>query len=330
MIAIWLMLFVLLQVALGIAVEGSLGELRNPVQGTRENQLRQRLKEEPGRPLVVALGSSQTLCALNVRQINEARASADLLVFNYALPGCGLYHQQTILEGLLARGIKPDGIIVEITAFALPVDPAIADLPLGAYTWSEVRAIARRRGTHAVYLDWFESRSIPWFTHRQAIMRCILPKWMPEELRIYVPWGRDTDPSGWYANPTPPDPKYIETSRQAWEAALQNYDIVNANRAALFEIVRICHERKIKIMFLLPPVGPAAMSWYGPRTEPMLQELLAQIRVRSGAPIIDARTWFESESPFVDTVHLTPEGSTQFTRRFASEAAAFFATASAR
>ena len=73
----WLVGFVSVQVLLAAALEGPLPDLRNPIQAPRERYLLAQLRKEPNRPLILALGSSQTQAGLRPDVLEEGRLDGD-------------------------------------------------------------------------------------------------------------------------------------------------------------------------------------------------------------------------------------------------------------
>src|SRR5689334_14461752 len=88
---VWCLAGLLLaQAALALALEGPRPELRDPEYGVKLAALRQRLREHPGRPLVLALGSSRTANALQAgRLAPSGECPSAPLVFNFGLTAHG-------------------------------------------------------------------------------------------------------------------------------------------------------------------------------------------------------------------------------------------------
>ena len=98
----WLSAFVAIQVTLAVLLDGPLESLRNPDYVARRELLQSRQREQPGRPLVVVLGTSRTMNGLIAALLNDGRAGPDRpLVFNFGLPGHGPMHQAVAFERLL-------------------------------------------------------------------------------------------------------------------------------------------------------------------------------------------------------------------------------------
>src|SRR5215218_299696 len=75
-------------------------------------------RPEPGRLTLIALGSSRTMSAFHPPTAAAGVTAATgrpCLAFNTALPGSGPLAQLLHLRRLMACGIRPDLVVVEIT-----------------------------------------------------------------------------------------------------------------------------------------------------------------------------------------------------------------------
>jgi hypothetical protein len=325
-----LLLFAALQVALSVAIEGPLAEVREPVRAVREQTLRARLRENPGRPLVLALGSSQTLNALMTETLSEGRLPGEPIVFNFGTPLSSLVHQHVTLHGLLERGIDPGGVVIEIMppyAACEPSDEFFRET--AALSWSEVRAVSHLYNSPRIYSFWFMSRAAPWFDFRKQLLSRTLRGLSPKEAPAF---GRDTDRFGWYGFPLAGHShrRLIEHAYSEFGEHVRNFAPAPTQEKALREMLRTCRERQNPVLLLVPPVGPTFLSWYTPASDQALREFLERARGEFGVTVLDARRWFPAEEDFVDSYHLNRVGAGKFTERFACEAAPFLEEVAAR
>src|SRR4051794_30119361 len=73
------------------------------------------VRAEPDRPLVLVLGSSRVLNGLAADDLPPgAEPGRGPLVFNLGLPGAGPVSELVCLRRLLADGIRPKAIVVEV------------------------------------------------------------------------------------------------------------------------------------------------------------------------------------------------------------------------
>jgi hypothetical protein len=316
----WLVAFIACNLALAMALEGPLAEIRNPIQTARERQLAARVAEAPGRPLVLAMGSSQTLWGLRARELSDGGP----LVFNFGIPAYGPVHQYAALAGLLAKGFEPAGIIVEVMPGTLSTAP-FADVQYGLGFMSLRETLAQVRATGSWYAgkQWVKGRAVPWFSFRHRLLSRALPDWSAVVPVTGQP-GYQTDDYGWFADPRGHEPGSAEMWRVIYQKPLHNFCVMPCNSAALRATLRACADRKIQALLVIPPEGPKFRGWYGPGTELAFREFLDVLKSEFGVGVIDARDWLASEDDFIDSVHLTRGGAAKFTDRFAVEVAPFF------
>jgi hypothetical protein len=97
--------FLVVQVALGAAVDQFWPTIRDPEVEQVFRRLERQRQTAPNRPLVLALGSSRTQLGLRTDRLSWAAGPDGPLVYNLAIPGSGPMFQQTVLRRLLARGL---------------------------------------------------------------------------------------------------------------------------------------------------------------------------------------------------------------------------------
>src|SRR6516225_6159014 len=126
-----LAVFVVGQLALEAAMHTRWPELHDWDFGEKLKRLQAAMQEEPGQPLVLVLGSSRA--ALGVRPdlvptpVTDGRQPPK--VFNFAFPCFGPVRELVSLRRLLARGVRPDLVIIECWPpfMSRAVAPAEAD-----------------------------------------------------------------------------------------------------------------------------------------------------------------------------------------------------------
>src|SRR5262245_39319377 len=91
-------------------------EWRDPEFGHRLTALRNARAERPGRPLLLALGSSRTEMAFRPSVVEAALAEdgEPPLTFNFGISGSGPVMELLCLRRLLGCGIRPDYLVLEI------------------------------------------------------------------------------------------------------------------------------------------------------------------------------------------------------------------------
>src|SRR5262249_20750589 len=154
---------------------------------------KQRAKR-PGRPLVVALGSSRT--QMGFRPAALPGDGDTLVAFNFGLVGAGPVTQLLCLRRLLDHGVRPDLLLVEVLPALLHQEgpgterAALNRNRLGWRDWRRVGAYFP--GSRAEYRRWRRAQLAAWFTHRTGILSCWAPGLLPWEVR-QDGWKRYTD-----------------------------------------------------------------------------------------------------------------------------------------
>jgi hypothetical protein len=322
-------MFLLAQLGLALAIETHLPELREPYYAYKARRLRERLASTPApRRTVVMLGSSRTVYALR-GQFVEAQLAAQrqepVIVYNFGLPGAGPLTQLITLRRLLAHGIRPDGLLLEVLppVFAGHVPLAEVNRLLPERLWREDLPVAEpylapdARLRSSWYLRWL----LPAYTHRFAIMSKVAPALLPFQLRL--DWFRDIDGCGWTLPPwrerTPERVQHaVERTRAEYLHYLKEFRLGGTSCAALRELLVLCRDEGIPTVLVVMPEGSEFQSWYPPGAWEQVEGYLAGLHRDHGVPIITARDWSRDDE-FSDSHHLMPEGAKRFTIRLGRE-----------
>lgn len=180
-----------MQVLLSIAMDSWNVALRDPLWGRKLAVMRERIAAEPGRPLVAVLGSSRT--ALGVKMGSspemELRDAQSPIVFNLGVMGAGPVSQLMYLRRLLAEGIKPDRVLLEIHPLLLHEGRGWGELDVldvNRLAWSDLSTLERYVYDPAsLRWRWFRSRLAPCISHRVLFQMELAPKWF-----IAMTWPR--------------------------------------------------------------------------------------------------------------------------------------------
>jgi hypothetical protein len=317
--------FLLGQLALGLAVERWLPAARDPEYAARAERLRARRAEAPGRPLVLVLGSSRVQLGLRAGALGADPDGRPTLVFNFGMPGAGAFLQAVCLRRLLAEGVRPDLLVLEVLP---PMLNQPGPLPLEELWLSA----ARLRSSEAAFLrryandpsrslrQWLKARGLPCVWYQASLHDLIAPEAgtigsVPERVR------RTMDPYGWSPYPT----EDVAPERRRWltdyaglqyASALGEFRLAERPARALADTLALCRHEGIPVALLLMPEGPAFRARYTPS---MRAGIDAHLRTL-GVPLIDARDWLATDDAFLDSHHLLPRGAAAFTERFGREA----------
>ncbi|HKB06156.1 MAG TPA: hypothetical protein VKD90_28430 [Gemmataceae bacterium] len=301
--------------------------LRDALYYPKENLLAEQFARPaaPTRVTIVALGSSRTGNAFHPPTV-EAEVTAatgrPCLAFNMSLPGSAALTQLLHLRRLLARGIRPDVVVVEVTP-AMSAVPETFFLRPDRVSRDELDMLTEVGFADDQYrADWWETMLNPWFGLRFQLLARIQPKWMPPGVPRVV--RELADPTGWTPWREVITPEVYRTrlalARHEHYPTLQKMEGPGeVPRRALLEIFAICKREGITAVAVLPPEGSEFRSWYGPGARRAAAELLALARDATGGRAVDSREWLP-DSEFVDGHHVHESAAPGFTSRLTREA----------
>lgn len=319
----WVASFLALQVGLSIALETWLPSWRDPNYAVREERLRAKVEQHPGRPVVVVLGSSRTMngvCPAELMTENAPGNTTPLLV-NWGFPGHGPVQLAMRLDRLIRDGFRPAGVVIEIVPALLPLQENADDpLPPRDHCWNDLPTAAGvRTSGDAVYGEWMNARLMPWFAHRHTIMNHYLPVWQSGAMR-QDHWWKGLDSWGWLpVRAEGSHPEAVQFTKKYFERRLQQAEVDPQHEKAIRHVLSICKREKLPVAILLMPEGPAFQSWYAPEARARWDTFLGGLCQEYRVPLVDARGWLPSEDSFVDSHHLVPDGARAFTHRLTRE-----------
>jgi hypothetical protein len=325
---VWgLVFFVALQLGLALLMDYVRPELRDPEYGYKLQRLRERLAAEHGRPLLLTLGSSRA--ALGVRPDvipgSWPNGSRPPVVFNMALTGSGPVFELLTLRRLLAEGIHPDYLLVEVLTPLLHQDEGWGEvgwLNVNRLNYADYRVMYRyAEDTWFLSRRWVRSHLTPSFSHRFCIMSRYMPGWLPWNTR-QDGW-RGMDESGWLPHPcaTVNAEEYrrgVAFAKEQYKPALMNYRISEKPDRATRELLEVCRQERIAVVLVLMPEGTEFRSWYSPASLGQIQAYLAGLTRSFDFVLVDTRTWLP-DSAFVDGHHQLAWGAAAFTERLTRE-----------
>jgi hypothetical protein len=318
------------QFGLGVFLGRARPHVREPEYGSLLNALRQRLAETPDRPLVLVLGSSRSA---NLFRPSPPRAPSDPLLFNFATLASGPVRHLQMLRRLLAQGIRPQGLVVEVWPPFLNQRPGFA----------EEEFIRERdlRLTDAPLLARYFVH--PWPSYAKLVEGTLLPaySYRTRLLDHYDPFRRGqvqlvpgnwADPPlraagsegfGWLAVMVPrPGPAELQRSlaraREYIREHLDAFEIRPVADSALHELLETCTRHAIRPALVLLPEHTAVRDSYPPGVRARVDAYLADVARQEGVPVIDTRGWL-SDDEFLDAIHALPQAAGPYTERFGHE-----------
>jgi hypothetical protein len=311
---------VAVQLALGVAIERSGTTIRDPDYTQKMARLAHRRAELPTRPQVIVLGSSRALLGFDGELLT--RTDGHTLVFNFSEFGAGPMLEQVFLRRLLADGVRPDLVLLEVAPLQLAAGDVVPAeeswLDTGRLTWDEMRQVAGYyRFPITAYARWFKSRALA-SVIRQREIRATLHI---DESRTEVAAASADDYGFLPATPPPQDVRAasIQSGLDRYRQRLANARLSGGQVQALRDLVALCRREHLPFALVLMPETCGFRDVQAPAFLAQVDLLIAELSGDRDVELIDARTWIADDG-FLDSHHLDAGGATVFSTRFAKEA----------
>jgi hypothetical protein len=311
------------QIGLDGLLEGGAAGLRDPEYYRKLARLRARRAAFPGRPLLVAFGSSRVGMGLRPDALDDYGAnSAEPLVFNFGVIGAGPGMQRLMLERLLRDGARPDAVLLEFWPPYFTEYPPLfeeARLDANRLAHADLATAARLTSDPGLFSHrWRLARLAPSYAHRFLFMNLALPTWLPWELRQDMCWGA-LDAWGWRPSvhgPEKPElrPLRIDLVKQYYVPCLAAGGPRSLAVRAFEEMLDLCEREHIPAVVAWLPEASEFRAFYPPAVERWAGDLFAGFGAHAGARPLDARGWVP-DGQLLDCFHLSPGGAATFTRR---------------
>ncbi len=311
-------------------------ELRDPEYGRRLTRLQARLAENPGRPLVVVIGSSRAAMGISPAAWEEVRPHAsdtEPLLFNMSLVGSGPIMEQLCLRRLDTDGIKPDVVILEYWPAFLREDGPYWELgriDANRYYRSD-RPFIESFATDPAKIEreMLAARWNPIYENRFRWLCQSLPSWLPWTRRMDVTWV-GIDKWGWLpgvdvSNLDGPISRQVRLDHceKIYRAQFENLTIDPRADRALRESIALARANGSQVALTWLPESTEFRGWIPPAVEIACRKHLDELCRELDVPLIDARSMMPDEA-LADGFHLTRSGAMAFSRRFGPAVAATF------
>lgn len=321
--------FIAGQVLLSVILEWHRPELRDPEFGLKVKYLHERVQEQPNRPLCLVLGSSRAALGFCPDILTEEgpetlRASC---VFNAAITGSGPVRELACLRRLLAEGLRPQHVIVEVIPPLLHQVPGRTELDavsVPRLAWADLAHLEGRwsQPRSEVLHTWWASRLVPVHAHRFVLLSQIAPGWLPWSNRQDF-WS-EMQPDGWLPYPqelvtADEYRRKLAVSREEYTPRLAGFAITPLVDGCVRELLTLCREERIEVVLVLMPESSEFRSWYSCEAQELLDQYLGRLRDDYSIKLVNAREWIP-DTGFSDGHHLLPHAAATFSKRFAQEA----------
>jgi hypothetical protein len=289
------------------------------------NQLRE-MAADADRPLVVMLGSSRTDGAFLAGHL-DGRPGPDgrpLRAYNFGVPAAGPMHEYQYLRDMLDEGIRPSLLVVEFLPplFNEPHNHLISEENWAAPDWMSLHQFRRlhpyfvRPGRKAS--EWVEARLAPWYVHRFSLNAWLVEQLHPPSDRQPVPYPHDR----WGSRCPEPITPQVRAARMLvardYVPSLKHFRLGQGPTQAMRDLLTCCQREDIPVVLVLTPESAEFRSWYSPKCQETMRDLLAELRDTYGVEVIDATKWLEDDD-FMDGHHLQDCGARKFTARLIPE-----------
>ncbi len=327
----WSLLFIVaFQIAFFVFREYWQPAVADPEYGRKLRQLRNRLKETPeGQPLVVALGSSRVAMGFrpDCLQTSQSPTYNAATVFNFALCGAGPIMELVCLHRLLADGIHPDKLVVEIwpplltQQFYEDHEAKLLDANLKRFRARDLPVLCRYHPQpRDACLRWSKEQLLSQ-SYSLGFLEEYAPRLVPQTMRNDSAY-RHMDDWGHLQVEGYQNTVDSETFRQrvkvTWDAigpGLKPFRLSSALDQAQRDLLQLARQEKIPVLLVIMPEPVPVRALY-PRTAlDQIAKYLLHLQEEFAVAVVDARDWVPDDG-FADGHHMTPAGATCFTRRF--------------
>jgi hypothetical protein len=316
--------FVLCQAGLTVALEAWLTAVRDPEYAERLAGLRQCRAEAPGRPLVLALGSSRTAFGLDARRLSAGGEGPPRLVYNFGLMGGGPMLSLVTLRRLLADGVRPDLLCLDfvpntyLDRGSRLMEERLVD---GArYRAGEVRLLyGYYHEPRRLLGAWGAGRALPCSRHQAELRNLLLGLPRPH---AEPPDPPTVDSHGWQELWERPSAALARASRRVVLEEAERFRpctrLADGPVRALEDLLTLCRREGIAVTLVRLPESREYRELCGSAARAAVAGLLERVRARWGVGLIDAQQWVPDEE-FWDPHHLLSAGARRFSERFGRE-----------
>ena len=299
--------------------------------GYRIKHLRQRLASEPDKPLLVMLGSSRVGNGFEADDLPppDATVANAPIVFNMSMAGGTHVVELFMLHRLLALGIHPRYVVIEVLAPALRADEdwfAPGVIPWeGRLRWSDLDVLRRHAPANAWknYLAWIQMNLVPAYSYRY----CLVSRYFPKLLEPSVFYSNNVNlirhhltlsgysPFG-VATVTPAMHQFLLGNMLTHYAPCFAQLVVSPKVDEVFrDMLELCRREQITVLgMVLMPESSEFRQLCTPAKRAMVQAYLTGLCRDYHIDLIDAGCWIGDEH-FADGHHLLPAGAHLFTER---------------
>jgi hypothetical protein len=264
-----------------------------------------------------------------------AAGDTEPLVFNFGVLGGGPLFELVYLHRLLAEGIRPAKVLIEVHPPLLHDVPDLEAVLAPVTERCDARdlAVLRRYAANPIrlYAPWLRLRLATCHWYRYDMLCRAAPRWVNSAPRSDVQGLTRTDHLGWVPYPwgAPSDAERRRRIRQtveAYESAIRDFAVSDVPDRALREMLDICRRAQIDAALVIMPEESEYRRTFATRTHARAEAYLEALCGDYDIPLFDTRDWC-GDWEFGDAQHLLRDGAERFSALFAGDRARPWLTA---
>jgi hypothetical protein len=254
------------------------------------------------------------------------------VVYNFGVNGLGPIRELMYLRRLLADGVRPDWLLVEIWPPLWPESGFFRESRLVVVEddlrWRDIPLVCRYfRKERDVVRYGLRKWLLPISDYRSGLLGAVAQRLLPHahavETALHVRDWLPEDSTGWF--PLPWGATTAEGRRRAIEhGAEEMKPLVDPLKmdprsdSALRELLDECRRHGIKVALILMPEHSRTRGWYPPQAHAVVRSYLGRLQQDYPVPIVDVRAWVP-DAHFADYCHMGTEGVAEFSERLGRE-----------
>ena len=335
-------------------LEWKMPEFFDPKYGCRLNKLRSIVSAEPGLKVAIILGSSRAeqgfrpsllvpARCLGGRNLKVTRSCSPApahfpvshtslvpdpissfpapsmpLLYNFARGGSSPLLHLLTLKRLLADGIHPEWIFLEIFPPSLVDDQT--ETTLAKTTVRDFGLVGGHPVNWLTYAYFVRDRLLLWTRYRTGLLATLDAACIPRGNRWETLWNPRTGEWQVIGKSISPEQLLEEAAdaRRRYQKKLCDLKIAPGADRATRAILELSRQHDIRMILFMMPESSEFRSWYTPASGKRISDYLSAICSRYDLPLIDARTWIADED-FWDGHHLLLHGAMVFMQRFSTD-----------
>lgn len=319
-------LFITGQLMMNIILDYGEPKLRDPEHGYRLESLQAHQARLPEKRVVLMLGSSRTICCFRPSPGHSLKAEdrAPVLLYNFSHTSNGSVGNLLTFRRLLAEGIHPDWVFVEV--FCLGLLEKANDLEdcwqhIHHVGMSDLPRLHRHYNPLQLYAQWANERMVPTYSYRFYLQYHFAPRWLPPEAvrantfqGLDELGGADLLPAGEAGQRRAKRLGDLDELRRLFN---EDFRVGEKPDRALRELLDLCRKEAIRVALVQTPDSSEMRDAYRP-ARAQIDTYLSAVADDYQVPLIDTRDWVDDKH-FYDLQHTLPSGAEVFTRRFLAD-----------